>query len=170
MCRKPQIKIKSLAYIPHILSKSSTMPRPKAAPLEGQPSTIHPSIRKMTHVSRSFDSALPQKTEAKSNPVAIGTRGTVGSLIMQEIDYFSRLELGDASKPSNQLDDLPLTSEFFRPKLESVITIPRRKKSGSRRLVPSMCCVVEVANSNQSSSLSGFAYRNLKMDVKRFQP
>ncbi|KAL6314144.1 hypothetical protein AAG906_011885 [Vitis piasezkii] len=31
---------------------------------------------------------------AAQNPVEIGTRGTVGSLIMQEIEYFSRLEIG----------------------------------------------------------------------------
>ncbi|CAK7338428.1 unnamed protein product [Dovyalis caffra] len=30
---------------------------------------------------------------AAQNPVQIGTRGTVGSLIMQEIKYFSQLEL-----------------------------------------------------------------------------
>lgn len=149
-------------YIPHILSKSSIMSTPKTSPLEGHPSTIHPTIRNTTHISRSFD----PKMEAKSNPVAIGTRGTVGSLVMQEIDYFLRLE----SKPSNQLEDLPLTSDFFRPKLDSVITIPRRKKTRGRRLIPSMCSAVEVANSNQPTSFSGFAYKNLRMDLERSQP
>ncbi|KAK9024666.1 hypothetical protein V6N11_004824 [Hibiscus sabdariffa] len=30
---------------------------------------------------------------AAHRPVAIGTKGTVGSLVMQEIQYFNRLEL-----------------------------------------------------------------------------
>ncbi|KAH6835520.1 hypothetical protein C2S53_006391 [Perilla frutescens var. hirtella] len=139
------------------------MSRSKAASLEGHASTIHPSMRTTTHVSRSF---VPEKIEAKPYPIAIGTRGTVGSLIMQEIDHFSQLELGGASsskKPSNQPVDLPLMShEFLRPELESAIAIPMKKKRGSRRLIPSICSLVEVANINQSNSVSGFAYTNLK--------
>lgn len=111
-------------------------------------------LRKTTHEPCSFSPALPEKAEAKSDPVAIGTRGTVGSLIMQEIDHFSRLNLGD-------------TTNLKKPKLDSVITIPRRKKRQGKRLVPSMCSMVEVANINQPSSLSVFAYRNLKNEILR---
>lgn len=113
----------------------------------------------------------PEKTEAaKSDPVAIGTRGTVGSLIMQELDHFSRLNLGDASslkKPCHSKP--PLTGEFFKPKLDSVIAIPRRnKRGGGKRLLPSVCSVIEVANVNiQPSSFSVFAYRNLKDEISR---
>lgn len=117
----------------------------------------------MAHESRTVGSALPRRTGAKSEPVAVGTKGTIGSLIMQEMDHFSQLDLSgssDLKKPCHQLVDLPL------------ITIPRRKtkRRGSKRLIPSMCSVVEVANSSEPSSSSASSYRSLKMDVKRFQP
>ncbi|KAI3466229.1 hypothetical protein Pfo_022892 [Paulownia fortunei] len=158
--------------MPHIISKSPSKSRPKAktASLPQQASTLPLNIQKMVHISHSFGSALPEKMAARSNPVAIGTRGTVGSLIMQEIDYFSQLELGEQSstnRPSHQLADLPSTGEFSKPKLESVITVPRKKKRGSKRYLPSMCSMVEVAESNQPNSFSGFTYRNLKADLKR---
>ncbi|KAF4403846.1 hypothetical protein G4B88_014302 [Cannabis sativa] len=35
---------------------------------------------------------------AAYNPVEIGTRGTVGSLVMKEIDYFGQLEPSSHSK------------------------------------------------------------------------
>ncbi|KAL0306392.1 UNVERIFIED_CONTAM: hypothetical protein Sradi_6056500 [Sesamum radiatum] len=106
----------------------------------------------------------------KSNPVAIGTRGTVGSLIMQEIEYFSRLEMGrqsSSNKPARQLANSASTGGFSKSRLESLITVPGRKKRGSNRLIPSMCSMVEVAESNQRNMFSGFTYRNLKADLKR---
>lgn len=117
----------------------------------------------MAHESRTVGSELPRRTEAKSELVAVGTKGTVGSLIMQEMDHFSQLNLSgssDLKKPCYQIVDLPL------------IVIPKKKtkRRGNKRLIPSMCSVVEVANSSQPSSSSASSYRSLKMDVKRFQP
>ncbi|KAJ6776469.1 hypothetical protein OIU74_000608, partial [Salix koriyanagi] len=45
------------------------------------------------HKSSTIATRVSQDMAAQ-NPVQIGTRGTVGSLIMQEIKYFSQLELG----------------------------------------------------------------------------
>lgn len=158
--------------MPNTLSKSPTKTRTKTT-IQPQASTFPPRIKEIVHISHSCPSALPEKMTAQSNPVAIGTRGSVGSLIMQEIEYFSRLELGGRSssnKPPRQLADFASTGEFSRSKLESVIAIPGKKKRGSNRLIPSMCSMVEVAESNQPNTSSGFAYRNLKADVKRVQP
>lgn len=111
------------------------------------------SVRKMAH-----DSTLPLRTEAKSEPVAVGTKGTVGSLVMQEMDHFRQLDLSGSINSKK-----PLMSEFFKPKLgELVITVPRKKKRGSKRLIASMCSVVEVANSSQPRSFSTSSYRHLK--------
>ncbi|CBI23957.3 unnamed protein product, partial [Vitis vinifera] len=54
---------------------------------------------------------------AAQKPVEIGTRGTVGSLIMQEIEYFSRLEIGrkDCSqKPQCKIADA-ISSDSNQP-------------------------------------------------------
>ncbi|XP_073280607.1 uncharacterized protein [Primulina huaijiensis] len=109
-----------------------------------------------------------ENTGAKPNLVAIGTRGTVGSLFKKEIDYFSRLELGTrrcSREPSHDLACSASSVKFSDPKIESsTINIARKKKRGSNRLIPSMCAMVEVVERYQTS---GFTYRNLKSDLKR---
>lgn len=157
----------------HTITKSPNKPRPKTTTLP-QSSTFPPRIKEIVQVCHTYPSQLPEKMTAQSYPVAIGTRGTVGSLIMQEIEYFSRLELGgrgSSNKPLRQLVNLASTGEFSRSKRESVIRVPEKKKRGSisNRLIPSMCSMVEVAESKQPNTTSGFAYRNLKADVKRSQ-
>lgn len=155
----------------HTLSNSPNKTRPKATTLP-QNSTFPPRIKEIVQICHTYPSPLPEKTMAQSYPVAIGTTGTVGSLIMQEIDYFSRLELGGRSssnKPLRQLVNLASAGEFSRSKRESVVRIPEKKKRGSNRLIPSMCSMVEVAENKQPNTTSGFAYRNLKADVKRSQ-
>ncbi|XP_073154126.1 uncharacterized protein [Henckelia pumila] len=107
-----------------------------------------------------------ENKSAKPNLVAIGTRGTVGSLFKKEIDYFTR----PCSNNDQRSHDLALCSassvKFSDPKIESTINniARKKKKRGSNRLIPSMCAMVEVVERNQTS---GFTYRNLKADLKR---
>lgn len=119
----------------------------------------------MMQESSTGTSLIADKMAAKT-PVEIGTRGTVGALILQEIEFFSRLKLDseDSShKPSCQ-------RSYSKPKLASIITTPKRKKRGSSRLVPSMCSMVEVAETiNQAKVISRFSYKNLKADVQQLQ-
>ncbi|XP_039064317.1 uncharacterized protein LOC120209344 [Hibiscus syriacus] len=82
-------------------------------------------------------------------PVEIGTRGTVGSLIMQEIEYFSQLELGCKDGPKKP-----------RSNVGPVAATRKKKKRGSSRLIPSMCSMVEISD-NRPVGVSGFGYRNL---------
>lgn len=156
----------------HTLTKSPNKTRPKATTLP-QNSTFPTRMKERVQICHTYPSPLPEKTMPQSYPVAIGTTGTVGSLIMQEIEYFSRLELGGRSsssnKPLRQLVNLASAGEFSRSKSESVVRIPEKKKRGSNRLIPSMCSMVEVAESKQPNKTSGFAYRSLKADVKRSQ-
>ena len=114
-------------------------------------------------------------------PVAIGTRGTVGSLVRKEIEYFTKFELekscgsfrkhqcqqmvdvgsksGDVSKPSS----------FWSLKM----SWKKKKRRGSSSssngslFLPSICSAVEVANghSNRFNGIPGFSYRILKNDV-----
>ncbi|CAK9138065.1 unnamed protein product [Ilex paraguariensis] len=151
------------------LSNSPTMRRPKTTSLQPQVSTFPPTIQNTMYKSSTNATTMPEKMGTKI-PIEIGTRGTIGSLIMQEIEYFSQLELGcrNASEKSRcQVTGRASTSSYSRPKVVSLIRTPKKKKGGSR-FIPRMCSVVEVAD-NQPNVISGFNYRNLKADVQRVQ-
>lgn len=100
-------------------------------------------------------------------PIEVGTRGTVGFLIMKEIEYFTNLE---SDKPQDQFTEMASTSSHPKPKFGSFTTTPGKKKKGGRKLIPNMCSTVDVAKSNRSNVTSGLSYRNLKGDdVKKLQ-
>ncbi|KAE8725499.1 Ankyrin repeat family protein [Hibiscus syriacus] len=90
-------------------------------------------------------------------PVEIGSRGTVGSLIMREIEHFSRLELGRKDGPKKP-----------RSNVGPVAATQKKKKRGSSRLILGMCSMVEISDS-RPVGVPGFGYRNLKSDVKKLQ-
>ncbi|XVF03920.1 hypothetical protein REPUB_Repub05bG0035100 [Reevesia pubescens] len=80
-----------------------TTPPPRTTSFDLQPSfnPIKPSML------RSKTSAKNVSVEMAANPpVEIGTRGTVGSLVMQEIEYFNQLELSSKKPHSNRTDQL----------------------------------------------------------------
>ncbi|CAH2078338.1 unnamed protein product [Thlaspi arvense] len=104
--------------------------------------------------------------------IPIGTRGTIGSLVRKEIDYFknfstcphfdTRRVISEEKKNSFQRRDHSsrLSSWFSR-------TNWRKKKrqssggGGGGRFLSSMCSAVEVAGENR---VPGFNYRILKSD------
>ncbi|KAK8369012.1 hypothetical protein V6Z12_A01G082800 [Gossypium hirsutum] len=71
-----------------ILNTTSTT----TIPSHLQPSFINP-IKQSMQRSRTSTKSVPVEmaTAIANPPVEIGTRGTVGSLVMQEIEYFSQL-------------------------------------------------------------------------------
>lgn len=104
---------------------------------------------------------------AEKGPVDIGTKGTIGSLIMREIEFFSRLELDcrNSSKVPCQITEIASTNSHTRPSIKAVIKA-QIKKRGSNKLLPSMCSIVEVTERNQPIGLSKLSYRHLKTDAK----
>ncbi|KAI8525153.1 hypothetical protein RHMOL_Rhmol13G0206700 [Rhododendron molle] len=122
---------------------------------------------------------------ATTSPVEVGTRGTVASLVMKEIEYFRGLELesrkpqehivgvGEAStssrRSSSSSSGSSSSSSNFLPSFGFlVMTWRRKKRRGSGGFVPSMCSAVEVED-NSLNGIPGFNYRNLKADVKKYQ-
>lgn len=103
---------------------------------------------------------------AADAPIKIGTKGTVGSLMMKEIEYFNRLEVQSQKNvlavATSTLGDQP------KPKIDSVIITPKRKKR-SNKFMPSICSVIDVADHNGPKLVSGLGYRTLKADVRRLQ-
>lgn len=123
-------------------------------------------------------SPLERKMAAKSarfTLVEIGSRGTVGSLVLREIEYFSRLELGRRGEgphnnPCCHFADVASTSGISKPKLGSLAANPKKKKRGCKKFLPSMCSMVEVIESNnRPRAISGFTYKNLKADIKELR-
>lgn len=89
---------------------------------------------------------------AAKAPVEIGAKGTIGSLLMQEITHYSQSNLvcrEIAQKPK------PLRSETVSQKT---------KKRGRSKFLSVMCSMVEVTNGKSLNGAAGFDYRDLKTD------
>lgn len=117
-------------------------------------------------------SRVTDKMAANSNAAAVGTRGTVASLIMQEIKYFTQLELDGLSSSNNKPSSGKLVSlaspcEFVGLNTGSVVNTSTKKKKRNKWNMPMMCSTAEVADRNQLSGLPRFTYRNLKVDLKK---
>ncbi|ESQ55186.1 hypothetical protein EUTSA_v10027254mg [Eutrema salsugineum] len=104
--------------------------------------------------------------------IPIGTRGTIGSLVRKEIDYFKNINTcpqfdprrgnyEEKTKSFQQRDRSSRLSSWFSK------TNWRKKKRQSRggggRFLPSMCSAVEVSG---DSRVPGFTYRILKSEEK----
>ncbi|KAF5729032.1 hypothetical protein HS088_TW21G01189 [Tripterygium wilfordii] len=104
---------------------------------------------------------------AATAPVAIGTRGTVGSLVRKEIEYFNNFELerrGSCKRRQGSVVDMGSSSGNSRPGFWFLMTSWKRKKRRSNGgFLPSMCSVVEVADGNR---IPGLSYRILENDLK----
>lgn len=119
---------------------------------------------------------FPEKMAAAA-PLAIGTRGTVGSLVMKEIEYFSKLELDRHGRSSGKSQGKILDMGSFsrgnsssRSSFRFLTMTWKRKKQGiSKGFLPRICSVSEVSESNRLNGISGFNYMILKDKVKNFE-
>ncbi|KAM0054391.1 hypothetical protein Hdeb2414_s0006g00194371 [Helianthus debilis subsp. tardiflorus] len=118
-------------------------------------------------------------------PVEVGACGTVGSLVMKEIEYFRRLEselrggdddgssVKNSRKPDKHCGDGGGGGSNFWHSFGFLTIIWRRGKSkggGSGRFLPRMCTMVHVAVSRlhsrqKLSKVPSFSYQNLKDEV-----
>ncbi|KAL9319764.1 hypothetical protein ACSQ67_011603 [Phaseolus vulgaris] len=106
---------------------------------------------------------------AEFPPVEIGTRGTVGSLLMQEIEYFSQLELNSQGwSQKNKSKTINMGSSVSTDSRHSTVSRveTRKKKRGSSKLLPSMCSTVNVIDNSKPNVTSAFSYKNLKSDIQ----
>lgn len=146
-----------------------TKTKPKTTSLHPQASSYTPNKEKM-HKPSTIATTDADKMAAYS-PVEIGTRGTVGSLVMKEIEYFSQFELSsqkNSKKTQSHVADMTYSSCHPRTPFGSELATQKKKKRRSRHL-PSMCSMIEVSDNNQPTGIPSFSYRNLKSDVKKLQ-
>ncbi|XP_071699865.1 uncharacterized protein [Rutidosis leptorrhynchoides] len=124
-------------------------------------------------------------------PIEIGARGTVGNLVMKEIEYFRRLESNcgnegiDHTKCSTKSTiDQDEKHRYgngggtkFWPSFRFLNISWRkgkRKSGGSGRFLPKMCSLVDVAesrhhNHHRVSKVPSFSYLNLKDDINQYE-
>ncbi|OAY24707.1 uncharacterized protein LOC110605035 [Manihot esculenta] len=126
----------------------------------------------MHYKARTITTTFPEKMSA-STPVAIGTRGTVGSLLRKEIEYFTKIELdrcASSRRTRGQMVDMASRSEhsISRPSFWSLSLNWKRKKrrGNSSVFLPSICSAVEVADTNRLNGIPGFSYKILTNDEK----
>lgn len=136
-------------------------------------SNSSPILEHVRYKSSTNSSSTAKRMDGKP-PVGIGTKGTVGSLVLQEIEYYRQLEINcrdnSQKEPDPQLPGAGSTISLSKPNLGSSITMPTKKKKGSNRIIPSMCSMVDVVEKkNQPHLTSRFSYRSLKADVKTLQ-
>jgi len=122
-----------------------------------------------TKQSMHKSTTLNSQNMAGSPPVEIGTRGTVASLIMQEIEYFTRIDSNSQRNKSHITEVGSSTSSTSsRTTIVSTVEESTKKKRVRNRLLPSMCSMVDVSDNGRPNGTSAFSYRNLKSDTKRF--
>ncbi|KAJ0787804.1 hypothetical protein HanPI659440_Chr05g0184501 [Helianthus annuus] len=127
---------------------------------------------------------LPTKMAGSDSlPIEIGTRGTVGNLVMKEIEYFTRLESGNGDQgkcsiknsvnPDKKHRGDGVGSKFWPGFGFLTITWRRGKRKGgeSGRFLPRMCTMVDVADSrhHRLTKIPSFSYRNLKDDINQVE-
>ncbi|KAK7385951.1 hypothetical protein VNO78_31951 [Psophocarpus tetragonolobus] len=122
-----------------------------------------------TKESMHKSTTLGSKDMAEFAPVETGTRGTVASLIMQEIEYFSRIASNSLRKGSQITEVGSSIRTSSRTTSVSTVEESTKKKRGSSKLLPSMCSMVEVSDNGRPNGTSAFSYRNLKSDTKKLQ-
>lgn len=91
---------------------------------------------------------------ATKTPIEIGTKGTVGSLIMQEITYYCQTGQVGCSRDIAREPNSKLV----------VISQKKKKRGASKFFLSNMCSMVEVSNSRRLNSTVEFNYKNLKTD------
>lgn len=101
-------------------------------------------------------------------PLEVGTRGTIGSLLKREIEYFRKVE----PEPSERTRVEETASASSRrgswPSFRFSISSWRKKKRRNSGIRPGICSAVEVADTGRLDEIPGFGYLNLRADSERF--
>ncbi|XP_030469662.1 uncharacterized protein LOC115688069 [Syzygium oleosum] len=95
---------------------------------------------------------------AATGPVAVGTRGTIATLVRKEVEYFHGLERESSSLAREQASgrDSGTSFGFLR------VAWGRKKRKGVSAFHPSICSVARVVDSYRTNGNRGFNYALLE--------
>ncbi|KAK3432015.1 hypothetical protein EUGRSUZ_E04090 [Eucalyptus grandis] len=98
---------------------------------------------------------------AATGPVAVGTRGTIASLVRKEVEYFHGLERESSSPAREQVSgrDSGTSFGFLR------IAWGRKKRKGAGAFRPSICSVARVEDSHRTNGNREFNYTLLEDEL-----
>lgn len=99
---------------------------------------------------------------APTTPVAIGTRGTIGSLVRKEIEYFTKIESQKYQPHFVNMVSNRSYSSTSKPSFWVLLMTGKRRKRRST-------ANAQVAESNDLNNIPGYNYRILKDDINHFQ-
>lgn len=110
-------------------------------------------------------------------PAEVGARGTIGSLVSQEIEYFRRLNPDHQEASSERLYQVKTAvasaSGDSKQKLGSGGEAQRRRRGRKKKLpvgggfLPSMCSAVDVIDTKGKEKAGTIGYKNLRTDGKK---
>lgn len=104
------------------------------------------------------------------NPVEVGARGTIASLMSREIEYLRRMKLDHDFAKHKQYRE-----EGNPPSSNSGYNSVKKKKKDKQvatatatdgRFLPSMCSTVDVAHQVKVEKMAGVRYQNLRAHAK----
>ncbi|CAI0379998.1 unnamed protein product, partial [Linum tenue] len=75
-------------------------------------------------------------------------KGTIRSLILQEIRYLSQLQSSSRDSPDKDQSSAAGTAAAGTSQSRSVVQTRKKKKKGGSRLLPSICSMVDVSDKN----------------------
>ncbi|PKI72319.1 uncharacterized protein LOC116204267 [Punica granatum] len=113
-------------------------------------------------------------------PVAVGTRGTVGSLIRKEIEYFRTVEFSDqrrSQKRPQAARSLEMGSNSIHCKAQASrpsfwffgLSWRRKKQRVGGGFRSSMCSPSDASDIERPDDIRGFNYMILRDEFKTFQ-
>ncbi|KAL6567482.1 hypothetical protein OROGR_001150 [Orobanche gracilis] len=103
-------------------------------------------------------------------PLEVGARGTIGSLLKREIEYFRKIDMEHMESFERESDEMaPGRRNSSRCLRLPMLSWRRKNKRRNNVIRPGICSMVEVANSQVMNEISGFRYLNLGAESMRFK-
>ncbi|CAA0835904.1 Unknown protein [Striga hermonthica] len=104
-------------------------------------------------------------------PLEIGTRGTVGSLLKREIEYFKGLELERVDSCMDferRSQEMATEKQHSWPSFRFFLFSWKRKKRRNSGNRAGMCSMVENEDRQGLDEIPGFGYLNLRAESMRY--
>ncbi|KAI3745365.1 hypothetical protein L1987_58476 [Smallanthus sonchifolius] len=130
----------------------------------------------MLHLAQVATTMFPGKKGSDAAAlIAIGTHGTMGNLLMKEIEYYKKLESNTDGDPDKKHGGSGGVSRFWRGFGFFKTTWQRWKSNGgsSDKFLPRICMMADVAecrhNHRHANKIPGFNYHNLEAETKQYK-
>ncbi|XP_072986478.1 uncharacterized protein [Typha latifolia] len=116
--------------------------------------------------------AVSKEMAATPSPVEVGARGTIASLVSQEIEYFRRLQEDNLNtshqKQGTRATEVASASRSSRNKSGTNGANLKKKVVAAGGFLPSICSAVDITETGHTGRIARIGYKNLRTDGKEF--